>query len=56
MFCTVTQIGIGLYTVTGTALGYKFKCEVIISIIDTCHTREITFVIIGLHLVYHVAW
>ena len=39
MFGPIAQIRIGLYTFAGTTLGHEFEREIIISVIDTRHTR-----------------
>ena len=51
---TITQIWISLYTVAGTALGDELECEVIITIVDTRHTRQVALIVVGLYLIDYI--
>ena len=51
---TIAQIWISLYTVAGTALGDKLECEIIITIVDTRHARQVALIVVGLYLIDYI--
>ena len=48
--CSITEIGVGLQTSSGTSLGGEFQHEIIFSIINACQSREVTLLVIRFHL------
>ena len=51
---TIAEVGISLYAIAGAALGDELECEVVITIVDTRHSRQVTFIVVGLHLIDHI--
>ena len=54
VICTVAHIGVHLQAVTRATLGFKLQHEVVITIIDIGHPRQVALLIIGFYLVNHV--
>ena len=52
--CTITHVGVGLYTVAGTALGGELQYEVVVAVIHSRHAAQVALLVVGLHLVYDV--
>ena len=50
------HVGVHLQAVACAALGNKFQHEVVLAVVDVGHSRQVAFLIVGLHLVDDIRW